>query len=153
MTPPHQAREGNQSKLIRRSPGAFDWEGIAPAAYKETTETWKGVTRCVLVGERGESPDFHLRYFEIAPGGYSTLESHQHEHVVVGLRGQGEVIVGCYRYPLFPGDVVYVAPGDAHQFLAPTGTTEPFGFYCIVNARRDRPVPLNPDEHVCQICE
>jgi ribulose-bisphosphate carboxylase large chain len=42
-----------------------------------------------LSGKRGESQRFHVRYFEIAPGGYSTLEKHEHEHVVIPIRGRG----------------------------------------------------------------
>jgi len=143
--------EGNHSKVIRHS-GAFEWEQILPEAYKATTESWKGITRRELIGKRGESPRFHVRYFELAPGGYSTLEQHEHEHVVLVLRGKGEARFGCYVYPVGFGDVVYVAPGDPHQFLNPEDAAEPFGFVCMVNAERDRPQAVD-GAGACFICE
>jgi ribulose-bisphosphate carboxylase large chain len=142
---------GNHSKVIRHG-GDFNWEGVPLEAYKETTETWKGVTRRELVGKRGESPRFHVRYFELAPGGYSTLEKHEHEHVVIPQRGRGEVQFGCYVYRVALGDVVYIAPNDPHQFRNPKEASEPFGFLCIVNAERDRPQSVD-GLGACYICE
>ena len=149
--PSSPALHGNHSKVIRHR-GDQTWDGIEPEAYKADSETWRGVTRVELCGKRGESPRFHVRYFEIAPGGYSTLEKHEHEHVVIPQRGQGEVQFGCYVYRVSPGDVVYVAPNDPHQFRTPDDAAEPFGFLCIVNAERD--VPLAVDGlGACHICE
>ena len=143
--------DGNHSKVIRHT-GGFEWEQVPLAAYKATTELWKGITRRELIGERGESPRFHMRYFELAPGGYSTLERHEHEHAVMVIRGRGEVQFGCYVYQVGFGDVAYVAPGDPHQFRNPEDTEEPFGFICIVNAERDRPQSVD-GVGACYICE
>ncbi|UCC82034.1 MAG: cupin domain-containing protein [Gemmatimonadota bacterium] len=117
----------------------FRWEGIDPVPYKEPGVDWSAVTRQGLVGPDEDAP-FHLRYFEIEPGGHTTYERHEHQHVVVVLRGRGEVRLGDRREPVSYGDVVYVAPNEPHQFRA-TGD-EPFGFLCIVTADRDRPRPL-----------
>ena len=38
------------------------------------------------------------------------------------------------------GDTVYVAPDEVHQLRNHGG--EPFGFFCLVDAERDAPVPL-----------
>jgi ribulose-bisphosphate carboxylase large chain len=132
----------NVSKLFRHL-GNFEWSHIQPMDYKSDDGSFKGVSRRVFVGERGESPLFHTRYFEVAAGGYTTLEQHQHEHVVIVLRGEGVALVGARRLKLAFGDVLYVAPDDIHQ-LSNSGS-EPFGFLCIVNAQRDRPRPVNPD--------
>ncbi|MCA8920640.1 MAG: cupin domain-containing protein [Planctomycetes bacterium] len=142
----------NVSKFLRFLPEAFRWQGVAAEAYKTDTSTYQGMTRFELLGKRGESPKFHVRYFEIAPGGYSTLEKHEHEHCVIPLRGRGEVQIGCRLYPLAFGDMVYVCPADPHQFRAAEDASEPFGFLCIVNAERDRPEPLD-GLGVCEICE
>jgi ribulose-bisphosphate carboxylase large chain len=101
------------------------------------------VTRALLVGGAGERTAFHVRYFEVAPGGFTTLERHAHEHVVVVLRGRGEVRLGGDVHALDFGDTVYVAPGEVHQFRNPSAS-EPFGFLCLVDAERDRPVPVTP---------
>jgi len=148
--PPDPPLAGNHSKLIKHN-GDHTWKDVPLESYKETTESWKGITRRELIGKRGETPQFHLRYFEIKPGGYSTLEKHEHEHAVFVTRGKGEVQFGCYIYPVEVGDVVYVAPSDAHQFRNPEGAEEPFGFMCIVNAERDVPVAVD-GLGACYIC-
>ena len=151
QNPPHPPIEGNHSKVIRHL-GDFEWQDVPLEPYKATTELWKGITRRELLGKRGESPRFHVRYFELAPGGYSTLERHEHEHAVMPIRGEGEVQFGCYVYRVRIGDVVYVAPNDPHQFRNPEGAAEPFGFFCIVNAERDRPESVEGGGF-CHICE
>jgi len=125
------------SRVIRFS--EFRWAGVEPAAYKEPSADWSAVTRQILVGPEEQVP-FHLRYFEIEPGGHTSYERHAHQHVVVALRGAGEVRLGDRWEPVGYGDLVYVAPNEPHQFRA--GADEPFGFLCIVQADRDRPIPL-----------
>src|SRR5690606_38853946 len=92
------------------------------------------------IGNRGERTRFHVRYFEIDPGGFSSFECHRHEHVVVVLRGSGEVRLGRSTKKMGFLDIAYIAPDAPHQLRNPT--EEPFGFLCIVNARRDRPKPV-----------
>lgn len=146
-------RNQNVSKifrLLRGEDGSWGWSQVDVADYKPRGDSWRGVTRRVFVGERGESPDFHLRYFEIARGGYTTLERHQHEHAITVLRGSGQVLLGCETRNVGFGDVVYVAPDTSHQFRNDAGD-EPFGFICVVNAVRDRPTAA--DQGACAICE
>lgn len=149
--PPQPLLVGNHSKVIRHL-GDFTWRDIPVEPYKDTTETWKGITRRELSGKRGESQRFHIRYFEIAPGGYSTIEKHAHEHVVIPIRGHGEAQFGCSVYKVGFGDVVYIAPNDPHQFRNPADTEEPFGFLCMVNAERDAPEGVE-GVGPCHICE
>lgn len=146
---PADLRHTNVSKLFRHR-GGFEWNRVSPADYKPADDSWKGVTRRVFVGETGESAAFHVRYFEIEPGGYTTLEHHRHEHCVVVLRGRGQAVVGCRTLELGFGDVLYVAPEDPHQFRN-DGGPEPFGFLCVVNAERDR--PRETGQAWCPICE
>lgn len=127
------------SKVLRFRDG-FQWEGVVPRAYKDPAAHWRGIARHVLVGEGGESAPFHVRYFEIEPRGHSTREVHEHEHVVIPIRGRGVARLGDRDVPIGFGDVVYIAPNDVHQFLNRSG--EPFGFLCIVPASRDRPRPI-----------
>ena len=132
------------SRVVRRGPG-FRWEGVPAADYKASAEHHRGVTRIGLVGDQGEATAFHLRYFEIAPGGFSSLEHHAHEHAVVVLRGQGEVRLGDAVHAVSFGDVVYVAPDEPHQFRNPSAS-EPLGFLCVVDAQRDAPTILTPND-------
>ena len=128
---------GNASKVITCR--HYRWEGVALKAYKAEQATYKDVTRQTLLGEGSgeEALRFITRYFEVQPGGYSTLELHQHPHAVVVLRGTGQVVLGEEAHEIEPYDCVYVAPGTKHQFRA-TGS-EPLGFLCVVDRVRDRP--------------
>ena len=109
-------------------------QGNCACEYKQPAEHWCGIVRQELVGANGEQTACQVRYFEIAPGGFSSLEAHSHTHAVVVLRGHGEVQLGAGVHELSFGDVVYVAPNEVHQFRNPA--REPFGFLCIVDARR-----------------
>jgi mannose-6-phosphate isomerase-like protein (cupin superfamily) len=85
-----------------------------------------------------------VRYFEIAPGGHSTLERHQHLHAVVVVRGLGQALWGSEVVDLEPFDVLRVPSGTWHQFRATRG--EPLGFLCLVHRDRDRPERPGPAE-------
>jgi len=126
----------NKTRFYKHK-GSFTWQGIKTEKYKAKGTHWADVIRRVLIGNHAESAKFHLRYFEIAPGGYSSFEKHKHEHVVVGMRGKGKVICGKQNYELNFLDTLYIAPHTPHQLRNPYG--KPFGFFCIVNARRDKP--------------
>ena len=125
---------------LYRHRGDYRWQGIRVEPYKPDGTGWAAMVRQGLIGHRGEATRFHLRYFEIAPGGYSTYETHRHEHVVVCIRGKGKVRLGKQVREMAFLDVLYIAPRTPHQLYNPF--EEPFGFFCIVNARRDRPRPL-----------
>jgi quercetin dioxygenase-like cupin family protein len=93
----------------------------------------------VLLGAAGEPAAFQLRYFEIAPGGFSSHERHRHTHAVLVVRGHGRVRIGGRSRAVGPMDFIYIPPGTPHQFRA---GREPFGFVCPVDAVRDRPRPV-----------
>jgi quercetin dioxygenase-like cupin family protein len=115
----------------------FRWEGVPVLAYKEDGGThFKAITRQVLFGEEGAT-GAELRYFEIAPGGHSTLERHDHAHSVMVVRGRGKVLVGSDVHTLATNDLVRVPPQTWHQFRA-TGE-DPLGFLCLVSRERDKP--------------
>ncbi|MFO0845558.1 MAG: cupin domain-containing protein [Gemmataceae bacterium] len=141
---PRVSAKGSRLHRFRaaRSPGEPHlWDGVPVQDYKPVADHHCGVLRSVLIGEAGERTRFHVRYFEIAPGGYSTLEHHRHEHVVIVLRGGGEVRLGETWHAVGFGDTVYVAPDEVHR-LRNRGE-EPFGFLCMVDAERDRPVAVS----------
>ena len=98
---------------------------------------FKGVRRVELVGKFAERSPTDLRYFEIEPGGYSSLEKHLHAHIVIGARGRGVLVLGERRETLAPMDVACIGPLETHQLR--NESSEPFGFFCIVDHDRDRP--------------
>ena len=131
----------NKTKFYKHK-GDFTWQGIKTEAYKTEGSHWVDVIRRALIGNHHESTKFHLRYFEILPGGFTSFEKHKHEHVVVGIRGKGKVLCGKKRHELNFLDTLYIAPDTPHQLSNPFN--EPFGFFCIVNAKRDKPEILTP---------
>ena len=111
---------------------------------KTSARCSRPITRQVLFSDpqmRGE-----LRYFEMAPGGFSTLERHEHMHAVLILRGaralphrrQG-------RTRRDTNDLVTrAADGPGTSFAQ--RDDEPLGFLCMVDAERDKPqLPTNSE--------
>jgi len=90
------------------------------------------------MGKRGERTAFDLRYFEVEPGGYSSEEKHLHTHVIICVRGKGVLQTGDQRTEINTMDIAYIEPLQIHQ-LRNEGE-EPFGFFCIVDHERDRPM-------------
>lgn len=104
--------------------------------YKqEGSAPFKDITRQVLFDD--PSLAAQVRYFEMQPGGYSTLERHEHMHAVMILRGGGRCLVGDKVIEVAEHDLIHIPAMTWHQFRATD--TEPLGFLCVVNARRDRP--------------
>ena len=122
-----------------RHTGDVGWEGRPPVAYKVNSPLpFQGVTRTELIGAAGEQSAFDLRYFEIAPGGHSSLERHNHTHVIIAVSGAGALLSGESQLTLSQFDIAYIPPQQVHQLR--NESLEPFGFFCIVDHDRDRPV-------------
>ena len=118
----------------------FRWEGIEVRPYQAEGTHFSGITRQVLF-EGGGGLGCQLRYFEIAPGGWSSLERHHHAHAVMVVRGRGRVLIGDRIVDAETNDLVRVPPLTWHQFQA--GHDVPLGFLCMVDCERD--VPERPD--------
>lgn len=123
--------------------GEFRWAGVELHSYKdEGTAPFKEITRQTLF--RSDDLAGELRYFEVAPGGYSTLERHEHVHAVMILRGEGQCLVGDEVRAIGPFDLVSVPAMSWHQFR--TTGKEPLGFLCMVDRERDRPQLPSPKD-------
>ena len=130
------AKRSNRTAFYKHK-GGFEWSGVKNQPYKTSGSDWSNIVRKVLIGAHGESAKFHVRYFEISPQGKSSLECHRHEHVVICVKGRGVVLTGRTKRALGFMDTIYISPNTVHQLSNPH--KGPFGFLCIVNARRDRP--------------
>jgi mannose-6-phosphate isomerase-like protein (cupin superfamily) len=129
--------------IHRRAQADYGWDGVERVAYKQDERAiYQSISRQVLFCDPNLNAE--LRYFEVGPGGFSTLERHQHVHAVLVLRGRGHCLVGNVVSQLEPYDLVSVPPLAWHQFRATLG--EPLGFVCMVNAERDRPQLPSPDD-------
>ena len=96
--------------------------------------------RVELVGKYGEQTRADLRYFEVEPGGFSSHEKHVHTHIIIGARGTGVLVLGNESVEIRPMDVAYIEPLQAHQLR--NDTAERFGFFCVVDHDRDRPMKV-----------
>ncbi len=125
--------------------GGYRWDAVDLLRYKdEGSAPFRDITRQVLFAQPDHATE--LRYFEIAPGGYSTLERHEHTHAVLILRGRGSVLIGGEDHPLGERDLVTVDPLTWHQFRAAPDSA--LGFLCLVARERDRPQLPGPDDAV-----
>ena len=123
--------------------GDYRWDAVDLLRYKEEgSAPFKDITRQVLFSQPDHATE--LRYFEIAPGGYSTLERHQHTHAVLILRGRGTVQIGGDVQSISERDLVTVDPLTWHQFRAAPDSA--LGFLCLVSKERDRPQVPDADE-------
>ncbi len=126
----------DDSHPIRKHTGNFHWEAVNVLSYKqEGAAPFRDVTRQVLFDSA--DPPAQLRYFEVAPGGWTTLERHEHVHAVMVIRGRGQCLVGDKAYDIGTHDLVSVPPMTWHQFRSTPD--EPLGFLCLVASERDRP--------------
>ncbi len=134
----------NNSKILHCKD--YNWVGIEKKTYKTEGTGFKGISRFSLLGSgvREEALNFHTRYFEVSPAGYSSLEFHKHPHTVIVIRGSGSIILGDEVHDIGLHDVVYISPDTIHQFHADKG--ESLGFLCIVDRYRDK--PQIPDQHM-----
>lgn len=121
---------------IRRRIATGRWQRVEAIPYKDAgSAPFRDISRQLLFG----GPDLagELRYFEIGPGGHSTLERHEHRHAVLVLHGRGRCLVGDRIHEIGEHDLVSIEANTWHQFRADEGET--LGFLCLVNRERDRP--------------
>lgn len=131
--------------FIRKFNGGFTWEGLPVLPYKEEGTTFRSVTRQVLFGGAHDLP-VEWRYFEVGIGGHSTLERHEHSHVVMIVRGQGQVLIEDQVHPVGLHDMIQIPPMTWHQFQPDQDTV--LGFLCLVSTLRDRPQRPSPEDLV-----
>jgi mannose-6-phosphate isomerase-like protein (cupin superfamily) len=119
------------------------WRDVDVLEYKrEGSAPFQNVTRQVVFDDPALA--CQLRYFEVAPGGHTTLERHEHAHAVIIERGRGRCLIGDRVFDVAEHDLVHVPPLTWHQFQS--GAVEPLGFLCMVNAARDRPQLPSPED-------
>ncbi len=126
----------NTPPSVRASFEGFRWQDVPCQPYKEDgSAPFKAIARQVLFTESALGCE--LRYFEMEPGGYSSLEQHEHAHAVMILRGNGRCLLGNTVRTVKPLDLITIPSWCWHQFRA--SLDEPLGFLCMVNVSRDRP--------------
>lgn len=95
-----------------------------------------GVEMAVMVGRNDGAPNFAVRQFKVQPGGHTPHHSHDFEHEVYVVDGEGAILLNGQQQPIRGGDVIYVPANEVHQFRA-TGKTDPLRFLCMVPMSRE----------------
>ena len=82
-----------------------------------------------LISEEDGAPNFLMRHFTLQAGGFTPFHSHDWEHEVYILEGQGKVRYEEREEPIKPGDAILIPPNKKHQFRA---GAIPLKFICMV---------------------
>jgi quercetin dioxygenase-like cupin family protein len=116
-------------------------------AVEQKPVDMQGASGCTvrqLLGTADGTPTFAMRQFEVAPGGYTPRHSHDYEHEVFVLEGDGLVFEGDNQHKLSAGDVVFVKPNEVHQFRN-TGD-KAMKFLCLIpNSATGKAVTVAPE--------
>lgn len=107
---------------------AFSYKNVE--AQEVADQEAKGVKIRAVITNKDGAPNFAMRVFEVEPQGYTPFHSHPWEHEIFIKSGEGKLAGEKATKNLSPGDVVFIAPGEKHQFVN-TGSS-PFEFLCLV---------------------
>jgi quercetin dioxygenase-like cupin family protein len=95
----------------------------------------EGVRMVGLVTGGDGSPTASMRLFEIDPGGHTPWHTHDWEHVIYVLEGQGRLRTEHGDADFGPGDSLLAEPNEQHNFVnTGEGTLR---FLCIVPLKGD----------------
>ena len=89
-----------------------------------------GVRMRMLIGPAEGAANFHMRQFEVQPGG-----AHDYEHEVLILGGTGVAVGAQGEQAVKAGDVVWVPANEKHQFRNTGG--DALKFICLIPAPQD----------------
>jgi quercetin dioxygenase-like cupin family protein len=76
--------------------------------------TSKLTVRWLITTEMG-AKNFAMRLFEMGVGGHTPHHSHDWEHEIYILEGEGVALGGTQEMPFKTGDVIYIPPNEVHQ--------------------------------------
>lgn len=100
-----------------------------------TMEGSRGAKMRMLVGPADGAANFHMRHFEVEPGGFTPHHQHNYEHEILILRGQGVARSEQGERNFRSGDVIWVPAMEMHQFRN-TGDG-PLEFICLIPAPQE----------------
>ena len=103
------------------------YQDVTPVLYGEKIE------KRVLLGPKQGAPTFVMRVFDLPPGTSSPYHTHDWEHEVFILSGEGVVVNAEGKTPVKPYDAILIPPDQIHC-LTNTGQ-DVFRFICLVPLR------------------
>lgn len=94
-----------------------------------------GAKMRMLIGPDEKAPNFHMRHFEVEPGGHTPHHQHDYEHEIIILNGSGIAKSEQGERQFSAGDIIYVPANEMHQFQNPG--SDPLEFICLIPAPKD----------------
>jgi len=85
--------------------------------------------RWLITKETG-AKNFAMRLFEMEPGGNSPLHTHNWEHEVFILEGEGIAVSGKEEKKFKAGDAIFIPPNEKHQLK--NSSEKPVKFLCLI---------------------
>ncbi len=76
----------------------------------------KGVKIQWLINEKSGAVDFYMRLITIKPGGIVPLHTHDAEHEIYVIKGNGAVLAKDNETEMNPGTFVYISGSEVHGF-------------------------------------
>lgn len=105
-------------------------DALKVPAKDVTIEGAEGVTIRWLISKNDGAKRFQMRLFEVAPSGHTPLHTHEWEHEVFILEGEGLLTFEGEEKPFSKGFFAFVPPGREHSFINTGENT--LSFICIV---------------------
>ena len=99
----------------------------------------RGVSIRLVISEDDGAENFHMRVFEVQPGGHTPFHQHSWEHEVFILDGETQVMSESGKQSAPAGSVVFVRPGERHQFRNESDAVA--RFICVVPKTVPKTVP------------
>ncbi|WP_028584957.1 cupin domain-containing protein [Desulfogranum mediterraneum] len=100
----------------------------------EAVPVGEGVSRKILISPQ-EGPNFAMRSFTIAAGGFMPMHTNSVEHEQLILNGRARVSIADQVLEVEKDDVVFIPSGVPHSYT--TLGDEPFTFLCLVPNQED----------------
>jgi quercetin dioxygenase-like cupin family protein len=99
----------------------------------------KDVEMQVLISAKDGAPNFAMRLFKVSPNGYTPYHTHNWEHEVFILKGEGTITVEEKETKFKYGDAIFVPPDVEHQFK--NTSNEDLFFLCLIPVEKACFVP------------
>ena len=90
----------------------------------------KGVTGRVVIGKEDGAPNFCMRMFSLAPGGFTPRHSHDWEHEILIHEGTGQVFREDKWVDVERGSIVFIPGNEEHQFR--NNSDDELVFACLI---------------------
>ncbi len=90
---------------------------------KDTTIRW-------LINKDDGAPNFAMRMFTMGPGGHTPYHSHDWEHEVFIVEGEGFLVTEKGEGPMKAGDIILMPANQMHQFK--NSQSGKMRFLCLV---------------------